>query len=303
LWDSVSATITSPSFFFRSRNTPVVSVSSVSSPVTVREITLTGDYTQAQNVPVKYHIWSLYDDDDNLIDTTDKVYSAHLSYYFNGLLSGETYQYTLTIVNQDNVEIITGPESFTVSYPAPDISVPPSVSFDNETNSAKVEWTSDRQSIGTASGDITYQEDCPFAGTNSVVIPQGVTITYDSISGQPLEIYEDSFSVIVSAIIDSTKSGKIFELIDEDTGNSYYIEFSGYAFTSVKNDVSTFIDYVLTNMVSGQTVTGVPAADTAYIWDDDEIWNDDYYWTETLPFTKKYKFIMRPTYVSVNEVS
>ena len=66
-----------------------MSISNVPSSLTLKYHTFQGTYTQSDNVPIVYHEFDLYIQNDDgsrtLIDTSGKVYSANLSYTYDAV--------------------------------------------------------------------------------------------------------------------------------------------------------------------------------------------------------------------------
>ena len=181
LWDRNNNTLTSPPVFFKTRTTPVVQVNEISSPHNRANVDFSGTYYQHQNVPIQYYIWNIYDAEDNLIDTSGKIYNSKLTYNYDGLLSGNTYKYQLVVVNQDNVQIASSKFSFSVYYDTYNynIGLTPKVEILNDLNAAKIYLVGDKYSRGISTGRYSFVKDTPFIGANSVKINNG-TIYYNA---------------------------------------------------------------------------------------------------------------------------
>lgn len=302
LWDETDATITSPSYFFKARAMPVVSISAIADTYTNREITFTGSYSQSNNTPIKYQIWTLYDEEENVVKTSGKIYSSKLEYVFDGLISGLNYAIELTIINQDDVEV-SDYDTFYVEYSTPNIDIPPDVEYLADKNAFKISWKGDRQAIGVATGventDYNFITDFPVTDQTSVELIDS-TIIYDTVSGSPLSIAEDDFTIFMSTCINEKTNGKIVEIKNEET--SYHLSLDGYTLQSHKDDLVESIADIFPSIVSGQTVTGVPADDTGYVWDNDDTWDNDKYFTITADFEKQFKISMLPNEILAEEV-
>lgn len=92
------------------RALPSVSIASFENPLSSKEYTFRGVYSQSDNVPLVYYKWDLYavtNSGQSLIKTTGKVYSANIQFYYDGFKSGETYNLVLTCENEFGIEAKT----------------------------------------------------------------------------------------------------------------------------------------------------------------------------------------------------
>ena len=299
----------SSSFYFKARTTPTLLINTFPNPLDARKYTFGGTYYQEQNVPIKYCIWNLYSEKDgSLIETTDRVYSGKLQYFFDGIVIDERYMIELIVENQDGVIITTPKQKFTAVYEQPDIKVKPVAEVEHRQGRVHVQWEKDRFSEGKPSDDCEYEfiEDFPFDGTNSVWIKKG-SIVYDEISNRRLEIDDDYFTVFMNVSFEDDKTGKIISLSNDD-GDEYYIEIFGCNFYSVKNGIRTFIKHIY--YVNEWILSTEPAQyDTGYVWDDDQTWFDNIdgvpqIWREPLTplLSKQFKITMLKDIAMVEEV-
>ena len=111
---------TVPDYIVYARQTPSVSISNVPSSLTLKYHTFQGTYTQSDNVPIVYHEFDLYIQNDDgsrtLIDTSGKVYSANLSYTYDAFRTGSNYLIQMTVENDMGIISMTDLYSFNVSY-------------------------------------------------------------------------------------------------------------------------------------------------------------------------------------------
>lgn len=293
LYEIYSDFIISPNYFFKSRTTPTVSIGSFTSPITSRQYTFSATYAQQENIAIKHHTWNLYDDTDSLVDTSGQVFSSNLKYSFDGFVGGKTYSIECIVETQDGVIVTTNKTQFSVSYAAPDISVPPKIEIDYNKNAAIVTWVKDRQSIGTATGDYSFVEDFPQQGKTSVNILDG-EIYYDTVSDSPLSVDESNYTVLLSTVLNDSKDGKIIGIHTTD-GIEYGVSFEKYGlWFFYGNETNKIMDFFY-ELRSGQTISGVPENNIGYIWDDTDVWDNTKYWTETITLISNKRLLIGMT--------
>ena len=288
----------------------------ITSPLPSRIGNFTTTYTQAQGVGVKYYIYNLYNETGVLLDTTGQVYSSLLTYSYDAFLSGSQYSLEVIVVNQDNVEVESGIQSFSVSYGTPDLSIPPTVEIKRDLNAIQVDWISDKQAIGVATGTTSFVTDFPFAGTNSVNIQSG-TVTFSEISGTPLDIDTTAYGILSNINTPINKIGNLLRLYDTNVGGygDLILKIENFILYRTILDpygksiyAPSFTDVISTATIptsSWLTVSGTPTAGTGYIWDDTATWDDTKIWTETPDTdTIQLKVTMLPSYsIQVKKVT
>ena len=294
--------IETPYYFFKSRSLPVISITNFQSVITDRAYYFTGSYSQAENSSIQYYIFNLYNSDDELIDTTGKIFSADLKYDFDGFNSDTKYKIELVCMSQDNVEVTTSLKEFSVVYSPPNIDISPSLRVSPKEDAIQVLWRSQLQSVPEVYGEWEIIKNFPFYGTNSVHIKKNGYIKYKEVDGIPLEMSDD-FTVLMSTCLNNGFSGKIIEL--EGDGLPYYVAFDGSYFYYSKDGVRTNLfspyekglEFVI-------TTTGIPQDKVGYVWMDNESWVDSKKWTEpTLPLDQEqYKITIQPEYAEVVKV-
>ena len=67
-----------PMYFFKARTIPIVTIRNFPATINSREYSFVGTYNQSEGVAIQYYTFNLYDKDGELIDTTNKVYSADI---------------------------------------------------------------------------------------------------------------------------------------------------------------------------------------------------------------------------------
>lgn len=135
---------TVPDYIVYARRTPAVTISNVPSSLTLKYHTFQGTYTQSDNVPIVYHKFDLYTKNDDgtisLVASSDKVYSANLSYTYDSFRTGNKYLIQMTVENDMGVITTTDMYEFNVSYDIVEYLQQPLALFDDKNNAVKVSW-------------------------------------------------------------------------------------------------------------------------------------------------------------------
>lgn len=135
---------TVPDYIVYARRTPAVAISNVPSSLTLKYHTFQGTYIQSDNVPIVYHKFDLYTKNDDgtisLVASSDKVYSANLSYTYDSFRTGNKYLIQMTVENDMGVITTTDMYEFNVSYDIVEYLQQPLASFDDKNNAVKVSW-------------------------------------------------------------------------------------------------------------------------------------------------------------------
>ena len=291
--------IDTPSYFFKSKGLPQVTIVDMPNEILSRKYSFTGNYNQTENTPLQYYIFNLYDINDNLIDTTDKVYSANIKYDFDGFLNGETYKLELICTNQDNIEISTGMQTFLVNYFQPNVDLGIGHQVLENQDAIRLILEPDKTSIPKFNGKYSIIQNFPFEGTNSAEIMND-SLVYDNISENPLNIDSDSYTVFMSTRLNNGFEGKVISLSNETEERS--IELVGYTFYDNKNGVSTKIKQIYND--DKFVLQSSQEDDVGYIWDNSATWDDSKFWwfpKENLD-SKQIKITILPTSSEVMEV-
>lgn len=104
---------------FQGRTTPTVSISAISNPVTTKNYTFTGNYSQAQGDSIKWLRWQISESSntaDPFIDTGRIYGTGQLQVEYDGFLTGTEYAICLTVESASGQEVTTGWVTFTVTY-------------------------------------------------------------------------------------------------------------------------------------------------------------------------------------------
>lgn len=145
---------TVPDYIVYARQTPAVAISNVPSSLTLKYHTFQGTYTQSDNVPIVYHKFDLYTKNDDgtisLVASSDKVYSANLSYTYDSFRTGNEYLIQMTVENDMGVITTTDMYEFNVSYDIVEYLQQPLASFDDKNNAVKVSWVTPVENEATS---------------------------------------------------------------------------------------------------------------------------------------------------------
>lgn len=149
---------TVPDYIVYARQTPAVAISNVPSSLTLKYHTFQGTYTQSDNVAIVYNQFDLYIRNDDgtisLVASSDKVYSANLSYTYDSFRTGNSYLIQMTVENDMGVISTTDMYEFTVSYDIVEYLQQPLASFDDKNNAVKVSWVTpvENEAVSNSSG-------------------------------------------------------------------------------------------------------------------------------------------------------
>jgi hypothetical protein len=145
---------TVPDYIVYARRTPAVAISNVPSSLTLKYHTFQGTYTQSDNVPIVYHQFDLYTRNDDgttsLVASSDKVYSANLSYTYDSFRTGNKYLIQMTVENDMGIISTTDMYEFNVSYDIVEYLQQPLASFDDKNNAVKVSWVTPVENEATS---------------------------------------------------------------------------------------------------------------------------------------------------------
>lgn len=95
--------------------------------------------TTAGNYPIKYFYWTIYDNDDNIVNKSEIIWSSRMEYIFREVMTDTIFKGKITIVTQDGIEI-TSPVT-TCAIAKGEIGVTGlKATLDNTKNTVKLTW-------------------------------------------------------------------------------------------------------------------------------------------------------------------
>lgn len=195
---------------FDSNGTPIIKVDDI----TNKQIDILGYYFGDN---IKYYYFQLFDEDDNLINETDKIFSSKVEYNYSGLLSNKNYYLYFYSISQNDQKADVAFEIKTKYNETIDNFVPPTLVCDDDEANIKIKWRKDFTSQGLASGEIIYNENKTTATINSG------TIVYDNISNSPITMDKNNFAIGLKTEINDNTT-KILDYVNNDVLYEIYME-------------------------------------------------------------------------------
>lgn len=293
---------TVPDFILYARQDPVVSISNIPEELTLKYHTFNGVYTQNNNVPIVYHQFNLYlknsDGTFSLVDSSDKIYSANLTYSYDAFRTGNTYAIEMIVENDMGTIGKTELYEFNVNYEIIEYLQQPTAQLDLNKNAISVSWETPVEHYGTSKNVITgessgenYLYNTPYNLVNSLYT-NGYETEWSYEDG--LCILPDDFNITLQFSPDSnffyatnggyTEQVSLIEGVTDDSENrgnfNLSIDKNKFIFTMQPDISLEQFFYNNTNMVFVLNQNIIPQINNDYIWDDDSNWNDDYFWVE-----------------------
>ena len=220
---------TIPDYIVYARENPTVSINNVPTSLTLKYHTFQGVYTQSDNVPIVYHQFDLYirnDDGTNtLVNSSGKVYSANLSYTYDGFRTGNTYLIKLTVENDMGIVAETDLYTFNVSYDIVEYLQQPLATFNDKDNAIQVSWVTPVENEATsfrsdAARGIVQSNDNTLT---SVYLEPGQSIS----DGDVVQITNSDYSLVLDGkSIQGTRSGKNLANITRPTFTNNGVTFT-----------------------------------------------------------------------------
>lgn len=294
-------------FYFKARNTPVVSIDDITSDskdeagnLNQRQYTFVGHYAQAQNVSIKYHNWSLYNANTNvLIEETDDIYNSNIKYTFDGFVTGIQYKVVLHIETQDGVQVSVD-KVFNVLYSSPEVIDSPLVTLNSEHNAAKLYYNIVKVSYPTINGEYEFTDN------NTLHIKSG-DLTYDKVSGKNINVKD--YTILAQFYVEAGKTGNVIGLSNnvksyngvvlnvlyensDPIGRWYVRRMSN---TSSVEDIK--IRGVKNNVLPMLQPTNTVENDTEYLWFSSRNWDFSQYYImgDDTANSKVVKVVITPT--------
>lgn len=217
---SLSATSRLTPFFCYS--TPTLTMS-VPSSLSTKSYTFSATYSQAQSIPLNNWTMTFLDSNGDIVLETSPSYSGLIQYNFDGFISGNTYSVYTTVLNQQNITVVSPTYTFSVSYSKPSLSVIPSATVLPDLSAIQINWSAPVVINGTVTGTYSYVNGLFNPNNTGLKLNSGSNIEYD------LTIPE-FFTVTVDYIPDSSFTSGIMVELDNSNGLYYQIGYNGTAY-------------------------------------------------------------------------
>ena len=187
---SDSVTQTSASAFV-TRADPTLSITDIPAPLSAKEYTFTGKYSQEQGDTLNWVRWKLCakgSEDDPLYDT-ERIYgTGELQFKYDGLFSGTTYGVRLQAQTENGVQADTGWVYFAVSYATASSTAAVQVCCAKGVSGVYITWPRLASIMGRADGNYEISGE-------KLKLPAGSTVTWDNVTGQAMH-YETPWMVV-----------------------------------------------------------------------------------------------------------
>lgn len=149
---------------FKAISTPTVTISST--PSTQQSYEFGFSYNHPNLISVKTYKVGLYQG-STLIDESDDIYpdslitysSTPLTYTFEGMQSGQTYQVECVVTDQNDYQITSGKISFSINYTYPDTISGLAATINNTNGSITLDWINIIQVLPVVTGSYEYLND------------------------------------------------------------------------------------------------------------------------------------------------
>lgn len=274
--------IHTPYYPFKGRTNPVIAITAPAADtqiITSFGYEFIGSYSQAENILMKYFIFNIYNANNELVNTSGKIYSNDIRYFVEELSNDSAinpYTIELVINNQDDITTIVS-KTFSMQYESLEIQFPPTVRYDEDIAAAVIKWEQQLQSFGIVDGAVTYEKNA-YNDFNSVVLNSDTSITYNTINSKEIKLSEKS-TILFSTVLDSDKQGKIIE-VTLSNGDLIYVTLEGFVFyinrksnnKILKEEIYNIFETDLSCLQTNNTVL----PNVGYYLYSDEIWPADF---------------------------
>jgi len=232
-YDSTNYVTSQGDILFYARTTPAVTLNIPTTlPHNLQYYTFTFTYTQSENTPIKSYKYVLYDSNMNTLDTYEKVGTSKTDYYVDGLVSGQSYYIQVTVINQEDVIIISDLREIQVEYRIASLAISPLAVNNKGKNAVDLSYVVS-QIIGSPSRDTGYEfvEDFIYQNYNGVHILDNNYISFTVNIDSHFTAYFDFKRY-------STYTGNIITLVDKNS-NTYILSYNGSNYIYSINGVET----------------------------------------------------------------
>lgn len=219
-------------YFFKARKTAVLNIDNFpieqADAFPSRYYNFIGSYQQKNNIPIKYHMWEVYDISKiDPVYKTGRLFNSDLQFAYDHFENYHTYKIKLIVVNQEGAISEYISPSLIIFYQDIDMKTSGEATYNQTSYSVDVTWPDNRLSIPTLvegqDGLFTYFFDYTKKEKANLRLLQGTKYRYDNLSGA--ELFIDSTNFMVSTFIGINDpgptpwSGEILTLSSNPVGN------------------------------------------------------------------------------------
>lgn len=235
-------------YFFKSRKEAIINIDNFpenADSFPSRYYNFIGSYQQRNNIPIKYHIWEVYDITKvTPIYQSEKQFNSNLNFEYDNFENYHTYRIKLIIENQEGAKSEYISPNLVVSYKAIDLKTSGEAILNNKTYSADVIWPDNRLSIPTlVSGEdaeFNYFFDSQKKEKLNLKVPLLTQYKYDNLSGGKLQIDAENFMISTFIAIEDPGptpwNGEIIRLSSNPLGNRISLLKNKYKLQIVCSD-------------------------------------------------------------------
>lgn len=131
--------VISPYYYFTTKSIPIITPTMTFADDVIKcEATI----SSAGNYPVKFFYWTIYDENDKIINQSEKIWSGRLEYIFREIQTDKTFKGRITIVTQDNVEVTSDVTTCTIVQGGDGIK-DLKATLDDTHNAVKLTWVNE----------------------------------------------------------------------------------------------------------------------------------------------------------------
>lgn len=177
IWNGAE-TVTSKPRGFYNYGTGTLTLN-VPSTYNSQNLSVEGTFTHPQNILTESYYFGFYDNDDNLITHTERIYGSNIRSEFKNLVSGQTYKIKGFITDRNKINVESNVYSVVITYTKPSVNISPEVTMIESMGSPEIKWTNALQNTGINTGTPTYISDFMFGGNYGVQLDVGESFSYN----------------------------------------------------------------------------------------------------------------------------
>lgn len=236
-------------YFFKSRKEATVNIDNFpieqADAFPSRYYNFLGSYQQKNNIPVKYHIWEVYDITKiKPVYRTEKQFNSNLSFSYDNFENYHTYKIKLIVVNQEGAMSEYLSPDLIISYKEIDFKTSGEAIYNSSSYSVDVVWPDNRLSIPVLvdgeDGEFTHFFDYVKEEKLNLRVPGITQYRYDNLSGADLIFDSTNFMLSTFIAINDPGpapwSGEIITLSSNPRGNRLSVIKNKYKLQIVCSD-------------------------------------------------------------------